>query len=105
MTEGRTAYMVSFEVAPSMPSQSKVDHFSGGATKAIANLKELDFADVSRSISRLVEELAFSFKPREGGPAECEVEFAVKVTAEGSLVVSKLGGEVSMHIKVKWDRK
>lgn len=67
-------------------------------------LAPLDLAAVSSSIALLVDEMAAHLRPRPGGPSQCEVQFGLKISAEGGIIVSKMGGEVSMTVKVVWER-
>ena len=102
-TEGRTT--ASFEVTATPPErQIEGDHYANIGGAAVAQLAQLDIDALTTSVRTLVDQMALTFRPREGGPAETEVEFGLKVTAEGSVIVSKLGGEVSMRVKVRWDR-
>ena len=36
--------------------------------------------------------------------AAVEVEFGLKLDAEAGALVSKVGGEASIHVKLKWER-
>jgi hypothetical protein len=38
-------------------------------------------------------------------PDECEIQFGVKVSAEGNAILAKVGGDVNFSVKLKWNRK
>lgn len=96
---------VLFEVVPAEEEISGEPELYANRTDGlIERLRALDPGAVSSSIRQLVEQLAEAFSPRPDGPAECEIEFALKVAAEGGIIVSKLSGDVSMRVKVVWKR-
>lgn len=103
MTKGNVGRNVVFEVTERRSEGPIVENFSAGGAVA-AQIARLDLDAVSEAVGDAIDRMAGSIKPREGGPSQCEVEFAVKVTADGNIVISKIGGEVSLKIKVTWNR-
>lgn len=69
-----------------------------------SQLAQIDIGVVSAEISRVVDKLASAIRPRPGGPCQCEVAFGVKVSADAGVIISKIGGEASLNVKVVWDR-
>jgi hypothetical protein len=78
--------------------------YSAGLGGVAAQIALVDFAKVTGSIAVLVDQMAVQLRPRPGGPAQTEVQFGMKVSAEGNVIISKLGGEASLTVKVIWDR-
>jgi hypothetical protein len=38
-------------------------------------------------------------------PDECEIQFGIKVSAEGNAILAKVGGDVNFSVTLKWSRK
>ena len=93
---------VAFEVTAPKANQTDAGNYAGGASALAAQIAQLDIASLASSVSSIVDQFSLQFSPREGGPSQCELEFGIKVNAEGSIIVSKLGGEASLKIKVTW---
>ena len=103
MTDGNARLGVAFEVTERQPEGPIDENYS--ARDALAGqIARLDLDAVSEAVGDVIDRMAGFIKPREGGPSQCEVEFAVKVTADGNIIISKIGGEVSLKIKVTWNR-
>ena len=104
MTEGEPTKKVEFEVTAERAEGPINENYYADRLSVAAQVAKLDLNAVSAAVGEVIDRLAGVIKPREGGPSQCEIEFAVKVTAEGNIVISKIGGEVSLRVKVTWTR-
>lgn len=78
--------------------------FAGSFLGGLVTVASVNLPALSEGIGQVVDYIADAFRPKEGGPSQCEVEFGIKVAADGGIIVSKVGGEVSMKVKVIWTR-
>jgi len=93
-----------FEVSTRTAQPASKDGNYSSVPAVVGQLTQIDVDVLSTSVKALMDQMALTFKPSVGGASETELEFGLKVTAEGSVIVSKLGGEISMRVKVKWTR-
>lgn len=67
--------------------------------------KSIDFLDNSLSqISNFSNCIAEKLKSTALQPDEFEVEFAVKFTADAGIVISSIGMESNINVKLKWEK-
>ena len=104
MSEKDETRKVEFEITENRPVGPIRENMSASRGTVAAQVQKLDLDAVSAAVGDVIDRMAGFIKPREGGPSQCEVEFAVKVTADSSIVISKIGGEVSLKVKVTWAR-
>lgn len=57
--------------------------------------------NIEMAAARLVETQRSLLVP----PDECEIEFGIKVSAEGNAILAKVGGDVNFSIRLNWRRK
>ena len=102
----RPPQIVMFEVTnPERPPAKLAGRRRAGeAAAALATVAALDLGEVSRAMAGMVDVLAETFRPKEDGAKETEIEFALAVKADGSLIIAKMGASFSMKVKVKFDR-
>lgn len=103
MTEADSSHTVEFEVTE-IRADGPIDENYAARDVVAAQIARLDLDAVSEAVGDVIDRLASALKPREGGPSQCELEFAIKVSADGNIVISKIGGEVSLKVKVTWNR-
>lgn len=65
----------------------------------------VDTAAVVAAVSETLDSLAAAFRPRKGGPAGCEVKFGLKVSGSGNVILAKMGTEVTLEVKLTWNRE
>lgn len=92
------------EAAPSVFDTERDRPFAGSMLGGLVTVASVNLPALSEGIGQVVDYIAEAFRPKEDGPSQCEVEFGIKVSADGGIIVSKVGGEVSMKIKVIWTR-
>ena len=103
MPEGNAGRTVEFEITEVRPKGPIKENYSSRGTLT-TQIARLDIDAVSAAVGDVIDRMAGIIKPREGGPSQCEVEFAVKVSADGNIIISKIGGEISLKVKVTWNR-
>jgi hypothetical protein len=101
MTKAHADRTVEFEVTESRTS-GPIDEKYSRESAVSTQIAKLDINAVSEAVGVVIDRMAGLIKPREGGPSQCEVEFAVKVAADGNIIIAKIGGEVSLKVKVTW---
>jgi len=69
-----------------------------------SSIETIDGSGLRKNIEDFINEMAGVFKPRPDGPKSCEISFNIKVSAEGSLIVSKLAAESNIQVTVVWER-
>lgn len=89
--------------APARPS-NQPPLYSGAINQAIAQFAQVDMSVLTGALSSIVDQMAAALIPQEGGPEQCEMEFGLKIAADGNIIISKIGGEMSMRIKLTWKR-
>lgn len=106
MTEEKLQPMFQVEItAPKRPAGQPTENFKAGTVQAVvAQFATVDMAMVSAAVSSIIDQMGEYLRPSQDGPKQCELEFGLKISGEGSVVVSKLGGEMSMRVKVTWER-
>ncbi len=92
------------EVLSSSEGQMQGDSYSGVPDQKSKIWDVVDLSPFRENLSQAVLDLAETFKPGEKGPKTCEITFSLKASAEGSIVVSKLGAEANFQVKVVWER-
>lgn len=75
------------------------------AHTVVETVMSMDLEALSLQVSDLVDRLSSAFVPKPGGPKETEIEFAISLDADGSVVFASLGSSISMKIKVTLDRE
>lgn len=75
------------------------------AHKVVETVMSMDLEAMSAKVSDMVDRLSNAFVPKPGGPKETEIEFAISLTADGSVVFASLGSTISMKVRVKLDRE
>jgi hypothetical protein len=75
------------------------------AHKVVETVMSMDLEAMSAKVSDMVDRFSSAFVPKPGGPKETEIEFAISLTADGSVVFASLGSTISMKVKVKLDRE
>jgi hypothetical protein len=76
----------------------------GALNRISSSIEAIDASVLRERIGALVNELAGAFQPGPNGPKSCEVSFNIKVSGEGSLIISKLVAESNLQVKVVWER-
>ncbi len=74
-----------------------------GELGVIANLKE-KFADIMGLVENTAKSAHASYMkiPEEVRPKELEFSFGLKINSEGGLVFSKIAGEGSFQVTLRW---
>lgn len=65
----------------------------------------MDVDAIVAAVSQTVESLAEAFRPKEGGPASCEVKFGLEVSGSGNVILAKMGSKVNLEVKLTWNRE
>lgn len=94
-------------ISQPMPIGTTKDNFyssDGKVQKTIDKVVEVDTKKIVETISELIDQITSSLSPKEKGPSECEAEFALKINAEGDVLLAKIGGEMGIRVKATWKR-
>ena len=102
--------LVKFEVTAPSSGPGKEGEFIDpdrriSAHTVVETVMSIDLEVMSAKVSDMVDRLSSAFVPKPGGPKETEIEFAISLDAEGSVVFASLGSSISMKVKVTLDRE
>lgn len=64
-----------------------------------------DISQLSESIKDIADAIVATIRPQKGGPETLEVEFGIKVSAEGKIIVAKASGETHLKVHIRWGRE
>jgi len=82
----------------------------GGAFEHVSNRSRIiektkSFIDESMGqISAFASSISSSIKNSNASPDEVEVEFAVKFSADAGVIITSVGSEANISIKMKWNK-
>lgn len=83
------------------PGQAR--HYSGTtATGRVLRTLNMDMAEIFDQVKACIDLAAARICPGPGGPAETAVEFGIKISAEGNVVIATVGSEVHLKVSAKW---
>lgn len=97
--------MVKFEVTAPNRGPAEQAHFEDperriGMPNVVETVMSTDLGALSAKVSGIIEQLSSAVVPKRGGPNETEIEFAISLDADGSVIFASLGSSVSMKVKV-----
>ena len=101
---GKTMIVAEVEV-PQQIGQAEV-YGGGGLAGRLLEQVAVSFEDVASQVQKFVDAgLASHLRPTKGGPAETELEFGIKINADGNVVLARTGADVHLTLKVRWNRE
>jgi Trypsin-co-occurring domain 1 len=75
---------------------------SDNVGRLVTRVAEIDLSEISRAIAKMVEGITNGVGGRASMPDELDLSFSIKVTGEAGVIVSKVGGEASMEVRMGW---
>src|SRR4051794_29047173 len=84
----------------------EIKHYSGTSSAAAQVLSRLkmDLSQVFDQVKTCIDLAAARICPGPDGPSETSIEFGVKISADGNVIVATVGSEVHLTISAKWQR-
>lgn len=80
------------------------DHLANPGRVVVERLADVPADSLVSAAQQVIDVVAKAFKPRPEGPESCVVKFGLKISAEGNLVVAKVGSELNLEVTVTWKR-
>jgi hypothetical protein len=91
-------FLVEFYVTPGVQQVARSeDELAQRSAAAIDN--------AMATIKRMGERLQQTLAEMDSKPESLEVNFGIKLTAEAGALISKVGGEAALNVKLVWSRE
>ena len=109
MTEASGGNILLFEVtapaARTTGTDNEIEPQADTVGGLVSQVVRTDLDQVSNAIAGMVEGIASSLDRRGKMPEELDVSFSIKITAEAGVIVSRIGGEASMQVRLGWRKQ
>lgn len=75
---------------------------SGGKPEKVLERTEQSFTDAVSAARRVGDVLVEQFQSAKSRPQEFEVEFGLQLSAEAGAILTSVGANAHLHIRMKW---
>jgi len=76
-----------------------------GALDSASAIERLAINDITNGIKPLLQGISAAVREVDIRPDELELSFGIKLTASAGVVLTKLGSEATINLKMKWTTK
>ena len=76
-----------------------------GAFDGYSAIEQFAIKDITNGIKPLLQGISAAVREVDIRPDELELSFGIKLTASAGVVLTKLGSEATINLKMKWTNK